>query len=90
MILIMTSKFKIINLKMIGQHEYTSPIGNDTCNICKFNINGFSIFNKKNIIYDIIEGKCGHSYHADCLEKISMINCPTCCQPWIIEKKIKN
>lgn len=85
----MTSKFRIVSLKMIGQYEYKSPIDNDICNICKYNINGLSIYHQHNCIFNIIEGHCGHSYHSECLDKLKIKNCPTCCQTWTIKKIIK-
>ena len=86
----MNSKFKIVSLKMVGKNEYKSTIDNDICNICKYNINGNSIFNITNTITEIVEGDCGHSYHSDCLKKMPTKNCATCCTPWIIKKIIDN
>jgi hypothetical protein len=62
-----------------------SKYKNDDCTICRQSLTIDSIYGQENNkISSIKTGKCGHSFHKECIEPWNKINrnCPICVQPF--------
>ena len=80
----MTNKFIIKEIKMVSFFEYNLPSNKD-CTICRNNLNIQSIYNQDKGIDSVVhKGKCGHSFHQECITKWIIINriCPICSDKW--------
>ena len=95
-------KFKIKQITGVFTWNYLNTI--DRCAICRNSLNDPSIEFQANIkmyttyrffnihgIYFVCFGKCGHSFHLDCIERWLFENqkCPLCARIWIYENIIK-
>jgi hypothetical protein len=83
----MTSKFTINNIKIINTWAYNLKF-NDTCIICRCNLNSNSVYTlDKDIESSVVIGKCGHAYHYECIDPWIKTNknCPICHEKWIMQ-----
>ncbi len=73
---------QIKSIKMINSWCHVTK--NIDCTICRKNINANSIYTK-DTNSKIIEGKCGHSFHSECIIPWITVHptCPICSQNWI-------
>lgn len=80
----MLNKFIIKEIKIVGVYEFNLPL-NKECTICRNNLNMQSIYNQdKGIDSTAQKGKCGHSFHNECINKWVVRNriCPICSEVW--------
>lgn len=85
---------KVSSMKINFHWKYNgSEFSDDKCGICKRLIDAPTIDNiKKGIIHsECVKGKCGHFYHASCMNvlvKNNQFSCPICNVPWEYDKKL--
>ena len=77
---------KIIDIKMISTCSYNLP-SNHNCVICRQNLNKSSTkYQEIGKESYIVVGKCGHSYHQECIDQWIKVekkgNCPMCSKKW--------
>ena len=78
-------KIKIVSSKLITSWYYNTIC--KECTYCKFSLLQSSPdYYEKGVISLISTGKCGHSYHSECintwLKKSS--DCPICRKKWLV------
>ena len=81
----MTSPFEVTSASFFTSSVYNLPQAQEFCTICHSNLNAPSLYNQdKNIDSNITTGKCGHSFHSECINIwINKNNkCPTCSKEW--------
>lgn len=86
--------FSVSSMKLDYQWIYNgADFSDNKCGICKRLIDAPTIDNikKGNIISECVKGKCGHFYHADCMNvlvKNNKFSCPVCNILWQYDKKL--
>lgn len=77
----MPFNYSIKKITMMNGWSHISK--NVDCTICRKNLNCDSIYAQKNTSI-IVNGKCGHSYHKECIEPwlAKQPYCPICLQKW--------
>ncbi len=90
-----TFNIEIEDLTILGSWCFAgTEINNNQCNICKRDIMAPSYERlKKGTLDTIISlGKCGHSFHSDCiastLKSTSSTSCPSCTTPWNLDREL--
>ena len=62
-------RYKIKSLNLVSSWSFITP-KNSNCPICHQNLNTNSLSAKEKGIHSyVVEGKCGHCYHNECIEK---------------------
>jgi hypothetical protein len=80
----MTSPFNIKKVNLFSSWVYNVP-KNEECTICRCNLNVQSLYNQEKCIDSfVVTGKCGHSFHFECIKPWVNKNnhCPLCSQMW--------
>jgi anaphase-promoting complex subunit 11 len=83
----MTSPFEVKSVSFFTSSVHNLPQAQEICTICHSNLNAPSLYRQDKIIdYVIITGKCGHTFHSECIntwiDKNKNKKCPTCSQTW--------
>ena len=80
----MSNLFTIKSINLFSSWVHDLP-KNQECTICRCNLNVSSLYNQEKCIDSIIiTGKCGHSFHSECINPWVNQNkhCPLCSQLW--------